>query len=128
MAGKSDKLEASSYAVEGFMDLSRYPDDQKLFMKRLYNALLEYTPKTYLGNVVAYEARVKPLFRLPQVGRVWRKIAPHAKVVRVRGTHLSILREDDVGDLAKDLWSRIAQAALDPDVIDPVSSALTQVA
>ncbi len=109
LADKAGHAFANGFLVEGFMDLSRYPDDQKSFMKRLYNALLEYAPKTYAGNVVAYEAQIKPLLRLPQVGRVWGKIAPGAKIVSIRGTHLSILREDDVSALAEDLKIRIAQ-------------------
>lgn len=127
-AGKADDLSAKGYVVEGFMDLSRYPEDQKLFMKRLYTALLEYTPQTYLGNVVAYEAQVRPLFWLPQVGRIWCKIAPHARVVRVRGTHLSILRENDVGALAQDLQTRIAQMELKAGSVEPPSPALNRAA
>ncbi|MBV9117236.1 MAG: hypothetical protein JOY63_07715 [Acetobacteraceae bacterium] len=125
---QADHATANDDAVEGFMDLSRYPDDQKSFMKRLYTALLEYTPKTYFGDVLVYEARVRPLFKLPQVGRVWRAIAPRANVVRVEGTHLSILREEDVSGLAEDLRIRVARMVPQPSANDPASIAPAQAA
>ena len=128
LRGQADHSAANGDAVEGFMDLSRYPEDQRSFMKRLYAALLEYTPKTYFGDVLVYEARVRPLFKLPQVGRVWRAIAPRAKVVRVKGTHLSILREDDVSALAEDLRIRVAGMVPRPSSNDPVSIAPAQAA
>ncbi len=109
LSGGADHSIANGYLVEGFMDLSRYPDNQQSFMKRLYNALLEYKPKPYRGDVLVYEAQVKPLLWLPQVGRVWRKIAPGSRVVHAKGTHLSILRESDVPALAENLRSQIAQ-------------------
>lgn len=98
-------------SVEAFMDLSRYPAVERAFMSRLYAALFAYTPRRYAGTVVAYEATKKPLLRLPQVGRVWSALAPHSTIVRVRGTHLSILRPGDVDALAADLSERIAEIA-----------------
>lgn len=98
-------------SVEAFMDLSRYPAVEREFMARLYAALFAYTPKKYAGTVVAYEATKKPLLRLPQVGRVWSALAPRSTIVRVKGTHLSILRPGDVDALAADLARRIADVA-----------------
>lgn len=98
-------------SVEAFMDISRYPAVEREFMSRLYAALFAYTPKRYAGTVVAYEATKKPLLRLPQVGRVWSALAPHSTVVRVKGTHLSILRPGDVDALAADLAQRIGAIA-----------------
>jgi thioesterase domain-containing protein len=80
-------------------------------MSRLYAALFAYTPKKYAGTVVAYEATKKPLLHLPQVARVWSSLAPRATIVRVKGTHLSILRPGDVEALAKDLQRRITDIA-----------------
>jgi thioesterase domain-containing protein len=77
-------------------------------MTRLYAALFAYKPKTYAGTVVAYEATKKPLLRLPQVGRVWRSLAPRSTVVKLKGTHLSVLKPGDVDPLARDLETRIA--------------------
>ncbi len=107
---KSGEEVVGSHPVEGFIDLSRYPLNQRSFMKRLYDALLEYAPKDYSGDVVVYEAKVKPLLRVPQVGKVWRKLAARAVIVSVEGTHLSLLREPYVNFLAKDLRTRIAHS------------------
>jgi thioesterase domain-containing protein len=114
MAGKRNAKDANDHAVEGFIDLSLFPAEQKSFMKRLYAALLEYHSKPYPGQVVAYEARVKPLFHLPQLARVWRHIAPASTVVSVNGTHASILRKTHVPALADDLRERIVQIASAP--------------
>lgn len=108
-ANGSDKTVARGHAVEGFVDLARFPEDQKSFMKRLYNALLEYTPRTYTGRVVVYEAHARPLFHLPQVGRVWSRIAPRSTIVCIKGTHLSILQKECVGALAQDLQKHVAR-------------------
>lgn len=97
--------------VEALMDVSRYPAVERSFMTRLYAALLAYQPKKYAGRVVAYEATKRPLLHLPQVGRVWTALAPNATIVRVKGTHLSILKPGDVDALAADLARRIADIA-----------------
>ncbi|HET8995136.1 MAG TPA: thioesterase domain-containing protein [Acetobacteraceae bacterium] len=111
------------FAVEGFVDLSRYPPDQKSFMKRLYNAVMEYNAVHYSEQVVVYEAKVKPLSHLPQVGAVWRKLAPRSVVIRVDGTHLSIMREGYVHVIAEDLRKRVTEgwsdAARGPLPIEP---------
>ncbi len=100
--------EGGADTLDAFMDVSRYPAVEKAFMTRLYAALFAYEPKSYAGAVVAYEATKKPLLRLPQVGRVWRALAPRSTVVRLKGTHLSILKPGDVDPLARDLEARIA--------------------
>jgi thioesterase domain-containing protein len=100
--------EGGADTLDAFMDVSRYPAVEKAFMTRLYSALFAYKPKTYAGTVVAYEAAKKPLLRLPQVGRVWRALAPRSTVVKLKGTHLSVLKPGDVDPLARDLEARIA--------------------
>ncbi|WP_428490150.1 thioesterase domain-containing protein [Rhodopila sp.] len=105
---------ANDQAVEGIIDLARFPAEQRSFMKRLYRALLEYHPKPYSGDVVAYEARVKPLLHLPQLGRVWRGIAPRSVIVPIDGTHASVMRKTHVPPLADDLRARIARIATLP--------------
>ena len=114
IAGKWNATGARNYAVEGFIDLSRFPAEQKSFMQRLYAALLEYRPKPYSGHVVAYEAQVTPLLHLPQMGRVWSTIAPGSVIVTVEGTHASILRKTHVQALADDLRERLLRVASAP--------------
>ena len=96
-----------THEVEGLVDLGRFTPDQRLFMKRLYGALLAYKPQNYEGDVVVYEARTTPLLHLPQVGEVWRQLAPRSKIISVKGTHVSILRHGRVHALADDLRARI---------------------
>jgi len=95
------------YTVEGIMDVSRYQPDHKLFINRLFSALFAYTPTSYRGDVVVYEATVKPLLHLPQIGRIWQKFAPRADVVPVVGTHIAMMHEPYVDALANDLRRRI---------------------
>ncbi|WP_428538869.1 thioesterase domain-containing protein [Rhodopila sp.] len=112
--GERNATTANDHAVEGIIDLARFPAEQRSFMKRLYRALLEYHAKPYSGDVVVYEARVKPLLHLPQLGRVWRRIAPRSVIVPVDGTHASIMRKAHVPALADDLRARIARIAAVP--------------
>jgi len=95
------------YAIEGIMDVSRYPPDHKSFVNRLFQSLFAYTPKSYSGNVVVYEATVKPLLYLPQVGHMWRKFARQAEIVEIVGTHISMMHEPYVESLANDMRRRI---------------------
>jgi thioesterase domain-containing protein len=103
---------ATADPVAGKMDVSHYQPFERAFMTRLYAALFAYVPKKYAGTVLAYEATQKPLLHLPQVGRVWKILAPRSTVVRMKGTHLSILKPGHVEALAEDLGHRIAALAL----------------
>lgn len=98
------------FAVEGFMDISRYPPHQKLFTIRLYNAILKYRPINYYGEVVVYEAKTKPLYNFPQVGAIWKHLALKSIIIHVNGTHASLLRKGYVHSLADDLQKRIAES------------------
>jgi thioesterase domain-containing protein len=73
----------------------------------LFQALFAYSPKSYTGNVVVYEATVRPLLYLPQIGRIWRKFAPQAEVVEIVGTHISMMHAPYVDALASDMRKRI---------------------
>jgi thioesterase domain-containing protein len=110
---QGDKAPTHLNVVGGIMDISLYPDFERAFMNRLYAALFAYVPRSYAGEVIAYEADEKPLLRLPQVGRVWSAIAPLSVIVPVNGTHLSILKPGGVRPLADDLQRRIAAVSRD---------------
>jgi thioesterase domain-containing protein len=97
------------YSIYGIMDVSSYQAGQKSFINRLFAAGFAYVPKEYSGDVVVYEAKVTPLLYLPQVGRMWSKFAPQAEIVRIVGTHISMMREPYVDALATDLHRRIAK-------------------
>jgi thioesterase domain-containing protein len=88
-------------------DLDRYPVVQQLFMQRLYDAAFAYWPKPYLDPVVLYEASVQPMRNRPQFARAWRTIAPQTSVVKVSGTHVSIMRTKHLETISNDLQRRI---------------------
>jgi thioesterase domain-containing protein len=96
------------YAIDSIMDVSRYPPVHKSFVNRLFEALFAYTPKVYSGNVVVYEAAVKPLLYSPQIGRMWQSIAPQVEVLEVVGTHISMMHEPYVDALAADIGKRVS--------------------
>jgi thioesterase domain-containing protein len=88
-------------------DLDRYPAIQKFFMQRLYDAAFAYWPKPYPAPIVLYEASVQPMRNRPQFARAWRAIAPQTSVVKVSGTHVSIMRTKHLKTIANDLQWRI---------------------
>ena len=96
------------YAIEGVMDVSRYDPDHKSFVNRLFGALFSYAPKGYPGDVVVYEAAVKPLLYLPKIGQTWTQFAPQSVVVEIVGTHISMMHDPYVPMLAADMRKRIA--------------------
>jgi thioesterase domain-containing protein len=96
------------YAIEGIMDVSRYQPVHRSFVNRLFEALFAHKPKGYQGQVVVYEATVKPLLYLPQIGRIWRKFTGQVEVVEIVGTHISMMHEPYVPALANDMRARIA--------------------
>jgi thioesterase domain-containing protein len=95
------------YAIEGIMDVSRFQPAHKSFINRLFNALFAYAPTGYADEVWVYEATVRPLLHLPQIGRIWKKFAPRAQVIEIVATHISMMHEPYVDSLAKDLQTRI---------------------
>jgi thioesterase domain-containing protein len=97
------------YSIEGIMDVSRYHRAHRSFINRLFAALFTYAPPQYPGEVVVYEAQTTPLLYLPEIGRRWSGLAPASKVVRVVGTHISMMRQPYVGALASDLRARITE-------------------
>lgn len=101
---RTEKL-GGGYSIDRIMDLSLYPQAQRLFINRLFS----YFPETYPGEVIVYEANVAPLPYQPQVGRTWRTIAPRSEIVGIVGTHIGIMHEPYVSALADDMRMRVTQ-------------------
>ena len=80
-------------------------------MVRLYDAAIAYQAKGYSGRTIVYHASVTPLFKNPQVARKWRAIAPSAEIVKVYGTHSSIVEEPFVIGVAEDINRRLSVIA-----------------
>jgi thioesterase domain-containing protein len=110
LSGDRTEKFGAGYSIESVIDLSRFPPVHVSFIKRLFSAIFEYTVSDFSGDVVVYEASVKRTMLLPQIGRIWRKLAPRAEVVALTGTHHRILREPCVDTLAADLLERIKKA------------------
>jgi len=91
--------------VDAFMDTSILPEGQAAFARALFAATEDYVPKPYDGPVLVYAAKTHPLFHLHQVDVAWRKIARATELVYMAGTHLSMLREPQVGLLSAHLRS-----------------------
>jgi thioesterase domain-containing protein len=106
---RGQKILGGGYTIEGIMDVSRYQPAHKSFINRLFNALFAYVPAQYSGDVVVYEASVKPLLYLPQIGHIWRKLAPRSEVVEIVGTHISMMHDPYVDALATDIRQRTSQ-------------------
>jgi thioesterase domain-containing protein len=91
---------------EVLANFSAYPVHQQRFMTRLYDAIEGATFSPYDGQVVVYEAGVKPIL-LSQAGQFWRHIARSSQTVIVPGTHQSMIRAPSVRRLADDLRRRL---------------------
>ena len=105
------------YDISDSMSLSRYPPEQRSFINRFYEACFAYFPQQYSGDVVVYEANVTPVLYLPQIGNRWRSIAAGCVIVGVPGTHLRMLHEPQVSEIASDLQRRIASPPLKPSTL-----------
>ena len=97
------------------VDISRYPDYQLLFMERLYQSALRYIPEKYCGHVIVFEATVKPLYKLPQVTRAWRFISQNPCVVKLRETHVSIMKSNGAAAMSRAIIAAIHARTLEID-------------
>lgn len=110
LSGFRDGGKNSGFEVSSFMDTTHYSATQIAFMNSLFRALQRYVPKPYSGRVIVYQARTEPLHHLFEVDRAWRKIASDVDVVRVPGSHVSLIAPPNVQFLAEDLKHRLSIA------------------
>jgi len=85
------------------MNTAAFSKDYVAFMNAMYAALHRYVPRAYAGRVLLYQAKTQPLYHLLEVDRAWGRIARHLEVVKVRGTHVSLVREPHVRPIAAHL-------------------------
>jgi thioesterase domain-containing protein len=97
------------YSIDGAMDLSHYPENQRAFINRLLRALFLHVPSPYSGDIVVYEAKTTQLLFLPRIGYTWLKFAPQSQIMGVVGTHIGMLQEPYVSAWASDLRDRISK-------------------
>jgi thioesterase domain-containing protein len=94
---------------EVLADFHRYPPGQQIFMTNLYDSIEQTIFAPYDGEVVVYEARVKPIL-LCDVARFWRGVAARSEIVAVPGTHADVIRAPCARLIAADLKRRLAAA------------------
>ncbi|MBV8846854.1 MAG: amino acid adenylation domain-containing protein [Bryobacterales bacterium] len=104
-----DKDEIAKHRAEIFVSAGAFSESTNKFMKALYITLGRYVPKPYTGPTVLYMARTEPLFGVRELDLKWKKIATDLEIVQVKGSHLTVLDESNVGLLAQDLNARLRQ-------------------
>lgn len=100
------KLRAK-HAIDGFLNTSNWPQSAAIFSRQLYDSLESYVPTIYDGSVLLYVAKTQPLTHLFQVAAAWTRISRCIEIVKVSGTHLSLIKEPRVRDVAEHLSRRL---------------------
>jgi thioesterase domain-containing protein len=95
------------HSVDRFLDTSGWTQSAVLFSRTLFDALESYVPETYDGRILAYVAKTQPLTHLFQVAAVWTKICNRVEIARIPGTHLNLMKEPRVRDIAEHLSGRL---------------------
>jgi hypothetical protein len=112
LAGLKGEQDLARYEVEGWLGGSEYTERQLRFSQALFTAVHRYQPKPYDGRVVLYQSQTHPLLHVFEFGRCWRKLAPQVQIVRVNGTHLSLIDEFHVDRIAEDLAERFSDFSI----------------
>jgi thioesterase domain-containing protein len=91
-------------------DFSIFPDYHKEFIRRLYDACIDYAPaEKYRGQVLVCSAAQQPLMRPRPVKQMWRNIVakPGVTSVILPGTHTTLMQPPHVHALARHMLARI---------------------
>jgi thioesterase domain-containing protein/NAD(P)-dependent dehydrogenase (short-subunit alcohol dehydrogenase family)/acyl carrier protein len=103
------KADFAKYEVRGFLAGLEFSPQALAFMESFYNAVQRYVPHRYAGRVLLYQGRTEPLYHLLEVDRAWNQIAQNLEVVRVKGTHGSLLDDGRVQPIAEHLNQRLRE-------------------
>ncbi len=93
--------------VEAQLQSNAWSAEQRAFVHAMYKALEDYVPKSYAGQVLAFETKTQPLYHLRQVGAAWMKIAPRTSIVRLDGNHSEIVRDRTMAIVGRTLRQRL---------------------
>jgi thioesterase domain-containing protein len=94
-----------------FEDISAFPDYQKQFIRRLYDACIAYElTEKYHGQVLVCDAVQQPLFRPRPVKEMWSNIVaePDITSVTLPGNHVTVMQRPAVSVLARQVLVKIA--------------------
>jgi len=90
-----------------FMTTSGWTQSAKSFSRTLFDAIESYVPEIYDGQILAYVAKTEPLTYLFQNAATWRKICDRIAIAEVAGTHVDLMREPRVREIAEHLSGRL---------------------
>jgi thioesterase domain-containing protein len=99
------------HPVERIINLKGVAPEHASFIKTLYDTHLAYVPEKYPGRVLVFVAKTQPLLHLRQVKAAWTTIARDSEIVRVDGTHISIMHAPHGLPVARRLKTEIEGAA-----------------
>jgi thioesterase domain-containing protein len=96
------------------IDISLFPKKYQKFILMLSKALREHIPENqYRGSAVVYEAKVLPVFRPSPVAVAWSQFISEFDVVRVAGSHLTLMQPPYLHTIARD-WKKRIEAVPSP--------------
>jgi acyl transferase domain-containing protein/thioesterase domain-containing protein/acyl carrier protein len=106
------KLTASKHGhtqqqVRKFLYGAEFSDQAIVVMESFYASVLRYIPKPYSGRVLLFQATAEPMFALEEVDLAWKKLAADLEIVRIRGTHQTVVDASRIGPLAAALNLRL---------------------
>jgi len=92
--------------LDELWQMDELPASYRDFLRRQYDALIDYRPKPYPGRLTLFRARSRSLLRPHDRDLGWQPlVAGGIDTHSVPGTHLTALREPHVGTLAEQLSS-----------------------
>lgn len=101
-------------------NIAGVPADHRDFAKALYDAVCNYLPEPYPGNTLVFESTLEPARSSEKVAKRWRRIAEHAEIVAIAGSHMSIVVHPDGLPLARVLSQRLRDISLQqPNALPP---------
>ena len=92
------------HPAELISDIARFPSDHRAFARTLYDALVDYVPqKDYAGDMLVFESTKEPDRTNEKIAEKWKAFARNVTVVRIKGSHKSIVLPPDALPLAQHL-------------------------
>ena len=106
--------DSAETSEDPMIDISLFPKKYQKFILRLAKALREHIPENqYRGSAVVYEAEVLPVFRPSPVALAWSQFISEFDVVRVGGSHLTMMKSPYLQTIARD-WKKRIEAVPPP--------------
>jgi thioesterase domain-containing protein len=88
------------------------PPDHRAFATMFYDAICAYVPeKEYAGDILFFEATQEPARSSERMAETWMAIAKNVDVVRVKGSHQSIVKPPDGVAMAAALCKQLREVS-----------------